>query len=119
MIVTKDNISKVDISQKDKELLVSLLRDVEEFNKLVGYPKDNELQFIYMEKLPRIWISWQDYHDEYSPENLETPDYYGSFRICISPKDVFSDADDRYIPISTELSIDELDTNLCTLVRYF
>ena len=119
MIVTKDSISKVDISERDKRLLENLLKDVDEFNERIGYPEDNERQFIYMEKLPRIWISWQDYHDDHSPENLEAPDYYGSFRICISPKDVFPDTEDQYIPISTELSIDELDTSLCSLVSYF
>jgi len=119
MIVTRDNLDKVDIPEKDKSLLESLLKDIDEFNELIGYPEDNDRRFIYMEKLPRIWISWQDYHNEYSPENLEAPDYYGCFRICISPKDVFSDVDDQYIPISPELTIDELDTSLCTLVCYF
>ena len=119
MIVTRDNLDKVDIPEKDKSLLESLLKDTDEFNELIGYPEDNDRRVIYMEKLPRIWISWQEYHDEYSPENLEAVDYYGSFRICISPKDVYSDTEEQYIPISPELSIDELNTSLCTLVCYF
>lgn len=123
MIVTKENIDKIEISEKDKKLLLSLLEDVDEFNELIGYPEDNDNEFIIMERLPRIWISWQDYHDECSPESLESPDYYGCFRICISPVDVIEKkyqekVDVNFISISSELTLNELDTNLCSLVGY-
>lgn len=126
MIVTKENINKVEITEKEKSLLLSLLDDVDEFNELIGYPEDNDNQFIFVEKLPRIWISWQNYHDEYSPENLEAPDNYGCFRICISPVDIIEkkyhsriESRNAFIPISSELTLDELDTNLCSFVGYF
>jgi hypothetical protein len=116
MIVAYNNIDKVEtLNEREKNLLLSLLKDVDEFNELVGHPL-TEKSFVWNSNFYKICITWQDWHDEYSPENLEAQDYYGVFRICLMP-----DEKDPSILVnfSTEMTIDELDTNLCTLVGYF
>ncbi len=119
MIVTKDNINSIefvgiDNLERSRGLLCSLLDDIDEFNELVGHPS-TEKSFVWDPSwLYKICITWQDWHDEYSPESLECPDYYGLFRICLLP-----DNSESPVPFSEHLTLDELDSHLCTLVSYF
>lgn len=119
MIVTKDNINSIefvgtDNQERSRGLLCSLLDDVDEFNELVGHPS-TEKSFVWDPAwLYKICITWQDWHDEYSPESLECPDYYGLFRICLLP-----DNSENPVPFSDRLTLEELDNHLCTLVSYF
>ena len=116
MIVAYDNIDKVEtLNEREKNLLLSLLKDVDEFNELVGHPMTGK-SFVWTNNFYKICITWQDWHDEYSPENLEAQDYYGVFRICLMPDEKDPS---NLVNFSTELTLDELDTNLCTLVGYF
>ena len=103
MIISRENISSIDASDKDKSLVRALMSDLEECNSLAEHLGS---------KFPKICMTWQEWHNEYSPENLEAPDYYGCFRICVC-------SGDNIVPISIELALDELDTNMCTLVGYF
>ena len=70
MIVTENNIKDIPISDKDKDLLNALLRDLGEINhNLPLYASD-------------ICIDWIDKHTEYSPERVDPcPDYYGMYRL--------------------------------------
>lgn len=119
MIVTKENINSIefvgiDRRERSRGLLCSLIDDVDEFNELVGHPS-TEKSFVWEPVLLyKICIIWQDWHDEYSPESLECPDYYGLFKICLLP-----DNSENPVPFSEHLTLEELDSHLCTLVSYF
>lgn len=67
MRVTKENVDKIPLEDKDKRLLVSIISDINELDEMTG--KD-------------FFLDWQDFHDEYSPERTDPcPDYYGYFSI--------------------------------------
>ena len=69
MIITKNNIKDIPISDKNKSLLNALLQDLEEIN--------NNLPKTY-----HISIDWIDKHTKYSPERVDPcPDYYGMYRL--------------------------------------
>ena len=94
MKVTNDNIKTLPISAREQGLLESILMDLEDINKID----------------PSLYIDWQDYHDEYSPERTDPcPDYYGYYRIGSCNKEDF---------IGIEMTIDDLDMVMCTLYNY-
>ena len=69
MIITKNNIKDIPISDKDKSLLNALLKDLEEINN--NFPKTYHIS-----------IDWIDKHTKYSPERVDPcPDYYGMYRL--------------------------------------
>lgn len=83
MKVTFDNIKKVDYFIRNCEedydyetgqlLLKERLNDLNELNSLL-IDKD--------EKYRQLYLDWQDYHNEYSPERTDPcPDYYGLFTL--------------------------------------
>jgi hypothetical protein len=97
MRVTYENIKTLPINDKEKGLLRAILLDVDDINK--------------MNIKPPIYIDWQDFHNEYSPEWTDPcPDYYG----CYTLK---SEALEGEI-IGIEMTIDMLDDALCTLSNY-
>ena len=97
MRVTYENIKTLPISTSERNLLRALLLDVQEINEKSSKPP--------------IYVDWQDFHNEYSPEWTDPcPDYYG----CYTLK---SDALKGEI-IGVEMTIDMLDNTLCTLGNY-
>ena len=97
MRVTYENVKTLPINDREKRLLRALLLDIDDINK--------------MNLKPPIYIDWQDFHNEYSPERTDPcPDYYG----CYTLK---SDALEGEI-IGVEMTIDMLDDTLCTLSNY-
>lgn len=67
MRLTKENVDKIPLEEKDRRLLIPNISDINELNSMTG--KD-------------FYLDWQDFHDEYSPERTDPcPDYYGYFSI--------------------------------------
>lgn len=97
MRVSNENIKTLPISDKEQSLLQALLDDLEEINK--------------KEERPAIYIDWQDYHNEWSPERTDPcPDYYGYYTLRWSH--------DNSEMIGMEVTIYGLDMALCTLYNY-
>ena len=70
--------------------------------------RDIEAINLYPSK-PSIFIDWQDYHNEYSPERTDPcPDYYGYYRLKTNNGDL----------IGLEMNVDTLDDCLCVLYDY-
>ncbi len=84
------------VPEKEQNLIFTLLFDIEDINKF---------------SKKQIYIDWQDFHNEYSPERTDPcPDYYGYYTIR-----------DEYLPneiIGVEMTIDDLDFALCTLYNF-
>lgn len=96
MKVTPNNIKDITLKERERNLLASLLIDVDEINSLTG---------------DKLYIDWQDFHNEYSPERTDPcPDYYGYYTI--------RDESDPYEIIGLEATIDQLDEYLCVLSNY-
>lgn len=97
MRITRENVGKIPLEDKDKRLLVSIILDVNELNAMTG--KD-------------FFLDWQDFHDEYSPERTDPcPDYYGYFSIMESSYD--STVGEKYPTIK------ELDNAILVLIDSF
>lgn len=95
MKITIDNYKEVPSS--DYLLLKALLDDVEEINNHCQPEKE-------------IYIDWQDYHNEYSPERVDPcPDYYGYYSIRWMKNDDM---------VSHFMTLSELDFYLCFLYSY-
>ncbi len=95
MKITKDNIEDLPIKDGNKLLLKALLKDVDEINN---------------KSKKKIYIDWQDWHNEYSPERVDPcPDFYGFYTIR-------RESDDDLIGV--EMTIDTLDYSLCMLCDY-
>ena len=88
----------IDIIPENEQILIkALLEDIESINK-------------YISNKGFIWISYEDEHTEYSPEWTDPcPDYYGCYRIHNSLNDD---------TIGIEMTLDDLDMNLCTLINF-
>lgn len=85
MKITNETIKEV--PKNEQKLLKALLQDVEEINKIAKNP---------------IEITYQDWHNEYSPERVDPcPDYYGYYRIVVNNE-----------PIGEEMTINGLDNAL-------
>ena len=101
MKVTKEVIKTLNISDSDKRLLNALLLDVEELNNEL----DNRNQY-----WKKVYIEYQDWHNEYSPERVDPcPDYYGYYFLRFE--------DNESESCSTEMNIHELDIVLCALIN--
>ena len=96
MKVIEETISELPI--KDQRLVKALLRDIEEINQNLP-PKTNE-----------IYLEWQDYHDEYSPERTDPcPDYYGMYTVRrIGTLDI----------LGVEMDLQTLDIAICLLNNF-
>jgi len=93
MKITELTLCKV--PKVEQRLLAALLNDVEEIN-------NNSTKSLY--------IDWQDYHNEYSPEWVEPcPDFYGYYTL----RNNFGNE-----KIGVEMTIGDLDMVLCTLYEY-
>lgn|GEM_PF-5405652 len=96
MRLTRENYK--DVIPKDEQVLLnSLFDDLDDINK---YHNDNKL-----------YIDWQDYHDEYSCERTDPcPDFYGYYRLKFGSM--------QYESIGDAMTINELDNALCILFTY-
>ena len=89
MIVTRESVNTL---PKDEQALAkALLSDLEELN----LNKDWDIK-----------ITWQEYHDDVSPECLEPQDHYGEYRLIDKTGD----------SVGCEMDIHELDTVMCALI---
>lgn len=88
MVIRKDNIDKV--PEHEQELLEALLRDLDEINSY-GY---RELE-----------VHWQDWHTD----SEECPDFYGTYTLRVK---------NSFETVGVEMTLDELNTNMCTLINY-
>lgn len=95
MKITRDNFKKV-VPKKEQELLMALFDDLKDIN---AYTKD------------KLYIDWQDWHDEYSCERTDPcPDYYGYYTLRFEnlPEDT----------VGSVMTINELDSAMCLLFSY-
>lgn len=93
MKITESTLCKV--PRVEQRLLAALLNDIKEINLETG---------------SLLYIDWQDYHNEYSPEWIEPcPDFYGYYTL----RKVNNDE-----KIGEEMTIRDLDMVLCTLYEY-
>lgn len=102
MKITTENINDLNISHSNKSLLKALLIDIEELNNLV----DNVNQ-----DYKKLYIDFQDWHNEYSEERTDPcPDYYGCYTLRFekNPNET----------CGVEMDIEMLDTVICSLVNY-
>lgn len=84
------------VNRNDIARLNSLFADLDELNSFLSN---------------KIYIDYQDYHDEYSPERTDPcPDYYGyySLRYEDIPNKIIGDF----------MTLDELDNTLCLLINF-
>lgn len=95
MKITIENVIELPITENEKILIHSLLADLQEINHIIPH---------------KLYIEFQDWHNEYSPERTDPcPDYYGTYRIC-------NEYDDELIGV--EMTLDELDSALCLLSNF-
>jgi hypothetical protein len=101
MKITKENVDKLNILDNDKRLLNALLLDIAEFN--------NELDNQNLSN-KKLYIDYQDYHNEYSPERTDPcPDYFGYYFLRFE--------NNPNATCGVEMSLDELDNTICTLIN--
>lgn len=99
MKVTRENFKDVENNQG---LLESLLIDLEELNQLL---EDND------EAYRKLYIDYQDYHNEYSPERTDPcPDYYGFFSLRFEKN--------PYETVGDMMTLEELDNALFVLINF-
>lgn len=99
MKLTFENFRKY-VPTEDCTLFQSLLVDLIDINQRL---KENGMS--------EIFIDFQEYHDEYSPERTDPcPDYYGYYRIYPQI--------DPYNHIGLEMDIHQLDDSLCLLYNF-
>ena len=95
MKVTRENYRQI-VPKEEQNLLSVLFDDLDEINQ-------------YTEDI--LYIDWQDYHDEYSPERTDPcPDYYGYYTLRFEnlPNET----------VGTVMTINDLDSTLCILFSY-
>lgn len=95
MKITEENYKEF-VPKEEQSLIYALLDDIEDVNK---YTEDN------------LYIDWQDYHNEYSPERTDPcPDYYGYYTLRFEQQ--------PYEIVGEQMTINDLDTALCILFSY-
>lgn len=94
MKLTEQNYKEY-LSDKYNGLMLSLFEDLKFINDKLKNNKE-------------IYIDYQDYHDEYSPENLEAHDNFGCLRLIITDG---SEIDS----ICGEMTVEEIDFALCII----
>ena len=99
MKVTKENFKDIENNQG---LLESLLIDLEELNQLL---EDKD------EAYRKLYIDYQNYHNEYSPERTDPcPDYYGLFSLRFEKY--------PYETVGDMMTLEELDNALFILINF-
>lgn len=102
MKVTNDNLNM--LPEKERDLAKALLTDILEINNwshVGGHGADKD-----------VWLDWQDYHDEYSPERTDPcPDYYGYYAIMQKSKDGLE-------VICDKMPLKDIDWLVCGLLDY-
>lgn len=94
MKITLENIEQ--IPEEERMLVKALLKDLEEVNN---------------KSLIQLYINWQEWHDNYSPERVDPcPDYYGYYTIRLesNPSEF----------IGVQMTLRELDEAMCLLCNY-
>ena len=100
MKVTEENIKNLPIKDNEKCLLKALLEDLHFINDYL----------IDRDKEP-IFINFQDFHNQYSPERVDPcPDYYGMYTLT-------SDSLAGKI-LGVEMTLSDLDDTLCMLYNF-
>lgn len=93
MKITNENIKNLSISSGEQALLESLLVDLDDINNFIEEP---------------LYIDFQDWHNEYSPERIDPcPDYYGMYTVKRNGK-----------TIGIEMTIGDLDLVICVLYQF-
>ena len=93
-----DNYTKY-VPKNEQPIVKALLQDINRINK-------------YLESVSEkyLWLSIETEHTEYSPERTDPcPDYFGYYRLHNS-----YDND----TIGIEMTYEDLDINLCTLLNF-
>lgn len=86
------------VPEQEQLIIKALLRDIDRINNYVAFTNKY------------LWLSIETEHTEYSPERTDPcPDYYGFYRLHNS-----YDND----TIGIEMTLEELDSNLCTLLNF-
>lgn len=99
MKVTRENFKEIENNQG---LLESLLIDLEELNQLL---EDKD------EAYRKLYIDYQDKHNEYSPERTDPcPDYYGMFSLRFEKN--------PYEMVGDMMTLEELDNALFVLINF-
>ena len=94
MKVTSETLNN--IPKKERDLMKALLVDLDEINHF---------------SKKELFIDWQDFHNEFSPEWTDPcPDYYGYYTI--------RDIQHPYEILGIEMTLDDLDSSLCLLYNY-
>ena len=112
MKVTFDNIKNVDYFIRNCEeeydyetgqlMLKSILTDLNELNELLINQNKSYKQ---------LYLDWQDYHNEYSPERIDPcPDYYGLFTLRFEKN--------PYETVGDEMTIHEIENALFVLINF-
>jgi len=102
MKITKENINELNIHDSEKKLLNALLDDLKEFND------ELDKQNLSNKKL---YIDYQNYHNEYSPERCDPcPDYFGYYFLRFE--------NNPHETCGNEMSLDEIDIILCVLINF-
>ena len=95
MKLTRSNFEEI-VPKKEQSLLSALFDDLDDVNK---YTKE------------KLYIDWQEWHDEYSSERTDPcPDYYGFYFLRFEGMN-----EDN---VGGPMSINELDSALCILFSY-
>lgn len=110
MKVTQENIKDIEFIyayinldlEQSKNLLSSLLIDLEEFNNVL----DNTNQ-----SNKKLYIDYEDEHTEYPPERTEPmPDHYGTFKLRFESNPCET--------VGDYMHLHDLDTVICALVNF-
>ena len=100
MKLTEKNIKDLPIKDNEKRLLKALLEDLHFINAYL----------VNQCKKP-IFINFQDFHNQYSPERVDPcPDYYGMYTLT-------SDSLAGKI-LGVEMTLSDLDDTLCMLYNF-
>lgn len=102
MKITEHNIDK--LPAKDVDLVNALLTDIEEINNwqhVGGHSSEKD-----------IYLDWQDFHNEYSPERTDPcPDYYGYYALMQL-------GEDGYETICDKMPIKDIDWLVCGILDH-
>lgn len=95
MKVNRPNYKEV-VPKKEQDLLCALFDDLDEINERTN---------------KKLFIDWQDFHNDCSPEWTDPcPDYYGYYTLRFE--------EEPYEIVGVEMTLDDLDSALCLLSNY-
>ena len=102
MKVTNENINSIANIRYAQNLLSALLIDLAELNQLL---EDKD------EAYRKLYIDYQDYHNEYSPERTDPcPDYFGMYSLRFEKN--------PYETVGDMMTLNELDNALFILINF-